>query len=100
MSDRTQHATHENAASFSPRVGRSPAFLARYSSALFLVLLIGLEAGVVRFVSRDVRSANNEVQRMYACAVLGLRRIVNLQYDAQDTRRSSLYALTTKYSVL
>ncbi|PYX68344.1 MAG: hypothetical protein DMG78_25370, partial [Acidobacteria bacterium] len=100
MSDRTQHATHENAASFSPRVGRSPAFLARYSSALFLVLLIGLEAGVVRFVIRDVRSANNEVQGMYASSVLGLRRIGNLQYDAQETRRSTLYALTTKDSNL
>src|SRR5579864_7766458 len=100
MSERAQHATHESAASFSPRVGRSPAFLARYSSALFLVLLIGLEAGVVRFVIRDVRSANNEVQGMYASSVLGLRRIGNLQYDAQETRRSTLYALTTNDSNL
>jgi len=100
MTERTQHATHENAASFSPRVGRSPAFLARYSSALFLVLLIGLEAGVVRFVIRDVRSANNEVQGMYASSVLGLRRIGNLQYDAQETRRCTLYALTTNDSNL
>ncbi len=100
MSDRTQLTTHEGAATFTPRVGRSPAFLARYSSAVFLLLLIGLEAGVVRFVIRDVRSANNEVQRMYASSVLGLRRIGNLQYDAQETRRSTLYALTTNDSNL
>src|SRR6201988_3311712 len=100
MSERAQHSTHESAASFSPRVGRSPAFLTRYSSALFLLLLIGLEAGVVRFVIRDVRSANNEVQGMYASSVLGLRRIGNLQYDAQETRRSTLYALTTNDSNL
>ena len=100
MSERAQLTTHEGAATFAPRVGRSPTFLARYSSALFLLLLIGLEAGVVRFVVRDVRSANDEVQRMYASSVLGLHRIGSLQYDAQETRRSTLYALTTNDSNL
>jgi signal transduction histidine kinase len=100
MSERAQPTTHEGAATFAPRVGRNPAFLSRYSSALFLVLLIGLEAGVVRFVVRDVRSADNEVQRMYASSVLGLHRIGNLQYDAQETRRATLYALTTNDSNL
>ena len=100
MNDRAQTASHEGAASFAPRVGRSPAFLTRYSSALFLLLLIGLEAGVVRFVIRDVRSANSEVQTMYASSVLGLHRIGSLQYDAQETRRSTLYALTTNDSNL
>ena len=100
MSERAQVTTHEGAATFAPRLGRTPAFLTRYSSALFLLLLIGLEAGVVRFVIRDVRSADNEVQRMYASSVLGLRRIGNLQFDAQETRRATLYALTTNDSNL
>jgi signal transduction histidine kinase len=100
MSERTPQTTHPGAATFAPRVGRSPAFLARYSSALFLLLLVGLEAGVVRFVIRDVRSANSEVERMYASSVLGLRRIGSLQYDAQETRRATLYALTTNDSNL
>ena len=100
MSERAQSTAHEGAATFAPRVGRSPAFLTRYSSALFLLLLVGLEASVVRFVIRDVRSANSEVQRMYASSVLGLHRIGSLQYDAQETRRSTLYALTTNDSNL
>jgi signal transduction histidine kinase len=100
MSERSPQMTHAGAATFAPRVGRSPAFLARYSSVLFLLLLVGLEAGVVRFVIRDVRSANSEVERMYASSVLGLRRIGSLQYDAQETRRSTLYALTTNDSNL
>ncbi len=100
MSERPQLTTHGGAATYAPRVGTSPAFLTRYSSALFLVLLIGLEAGVVRFVIRDMRSANDEVQRMYASSVLGLHRIGNLQYDAQETRRATLYALTTNDSNL
>jgi signal transduction histidine kinase len=100
MSQRTPQTTHAGAATFAPRVGRSPGFLTRYSSALFLLLLVGLEAGVVRFVIRDVRSANSEVERMYASSVLGLRRIGSLQYDAQETRRATLYALTTNDSNL
>ena len=100
MSERTPQTTHAGATTFAPRVGRSPAFLTRYSSALFLLLLVGLEAGVVRFVIRDVRSANSEVERMYASSVLGLRRIGNLQYDAQETRRATLYALSTNDSNL
>jgi len=100
MSEGTPQTTHGGSATFAPRVGQSPGFLARYSSALFLLLLVGLEAGVVRFVIRDVRSANSEVERMYASSVLGLRRIGSLQYDAQETRRSTLYALTTNDSNL
>src|SRR5579863_1274738 len=100
MSERTQPTMHGGGASFAPRVGHSPPFMSRYSSALLLLLLVGLEAGVVRFVIRDVRSANSEVQRMYAWSVLGLRRIGGLQYDTQETRRSTLYALTTNDSNL
>lgn len=100
MSQRIQPTVPSGAASFAPRVGTKPAFLSRYSSALLLLLVVALEAGVVRFVIRDFRSANSEVQRMYAWSVLGLRRIGGLQYDAQETRRSTLYALTTNDSNL
>lgn len=67
---------------------------------MFLLLLVALEAGVVQFIIRDVRFANSEVQRMYASSVLGLRRIGSLQYDAQETRRATLYALSTSDSNL
>jgi len=100
MSQRTQPTAQGGAATFAPRVGTKPTFLSRYSSALLLLLVVALEAGVVRFVIRDFRSANSEVQRMYAWSVLGLRRIGGLQYDAQETRRSTLYALTTNDSNL
>ena len=100
MSEHSQITSHEGAVTYAPRARRSSAVLARSSSLLFLSLLIGLEAAVVRFVIRDVHSANDEVQSMYASSVRGLRRIGNLQYDAQETRRSTLYALTTKNSNL
>lgn len=100
MSDRIQSSVPGGAPSFAPRAGKDPGFFSRYSSALLLLLLVAMEAGVVYFVIRDVRSANHEVQKMYALSVRGMRRIGSLQYDAQETRRSTLYALSTNDSNL
>lgn len=97
MSELTQLSVTGGAPSFAPRVGKDPGFFSRSSSALLLVLLVAMEAGVVYFVIRDVRSANHEVQKMYASAVRGMRRIGSLQYEAQETpeARSTLSARTT-----
>jgi signal transduction histidine kinase len=69
--------------------------LSRYSSALLLLVVFSVEVGVGMFVIRDVRTASVEAQQMYARSVLGLRQIGELQYQTQETRRSTLYALTT-----
>jgi signal transduction histidine kinase len=74
--------------------------VSRYSTALLLLMVFCVETGVVIFVIRDLRSADREVQRIYAGSVLGLRGIGELQYQAQETRRSTLYALTTNDSNL
>jgi signal transduction histidine kinase len=65
-----------------------------------LVIVFGVEVGVGLFVIRDLRTADLEAQQMYARSVLGLRQIGELQYQAQETRRSTLYALTTNDSNL
>jgi signal transduction histidine kinase len=72
----------------------------RYPSALLLFVVFSVEVGVSIFVIRDVRTAGVEAQQMYARSVLGLRQIGELQYQAQETRRSTLYALTTTDSNL
>jgi signal transduction histidine kinase len=72
----------------------------RYPSALLLLVVFSVEVGVGMFVIRDVRTASVEAQQMYARSVLGLRQIGELQYQAQETRRSTLYALTTNNSNL
>src|SRR6201993_252917 len=72
----------------------------RYPSALLLLVVFSVELGVGWFVIRDVRTANADAQQMYARSVLGLRQIGDLQYQAQETRRSTLYALTTNDSNL
>src|SRR5438270_7451706 len=74
--------------------------LSLYGSALVLIVVGCVLAGVGAFVIRDTRTADVQVQRMYAGSVRGLRRIGELQYDAQETRRSTLYALTTSDSNL
>lgn len=72
----------------------------RYSSALLLIIVFSVEVGIGWFVIRDLRAAGAEAQQMYARSVLGLRQIGELQYQAQETRRSTLYALTTNDSNL
>jgi signal transduction histidine kinase len=73
-------------------------FLSR--SALLLLIVCGVAAGVGIFAMLDLRTAAIQVQEMYAGSVLGLRRISELTYQAQETRRSTLYALTTSNSNL
>src|SRR5246500_4183938 len=74
--------------------------VSRYSSTLLLLMGFFVETGVVIFVIRDLRAADQEAQPIYAGSVLGLRGIGELQYEAQETRRSTLYALTTNDSNL
>jgi signal transduction histidine kinase len=72
----------------------------RYN-AMILFLIVCCGAAVIgAFVIRDMRAANNEAQEMYTGSVHGLQRIGELQYDAQETRRATLYALTTSDSNL
>ena len=81
-----------------PRRDRVLTVFSRYPSALLLLIVFSVEVGVGVFVIRDLRTASMEAQEMYARSVLGLRQIGELQYDAQETRRSTLYALTTNDS--
>jgi signal transduction histidine kinase len=69
--------------------------ISRGGSSLFLLLVFAVVIAVGTWVIRDVRSANAQAQQIYAGSVIGLRRIGAMQYEAQETRRSTLYALTT-----
>jgi signal transduction histidine kinase len=60
-----------------------------------LLMVLFAEVGVGIFVLKDLRQSYVQVQEMYEESVRGLRRIGELQYEAQETRRSTLYALTT-----
>ena len=68
-----------------------------------IVLLFSVCSGVAVIgilVLRDMRAANSEAREMYTRSVHGLRRIAEVQYEAQETRRCTLYALTTADSNL
>ena len=71
-----------------------------YNSSLLLLIVFLVVIVVGLFVVRDLHSTNVEAQKMYAGSVLGLHRIGELQYQAQETRRSTFYALTTNDSNL
>src|SRR5499427_1559816 len=72
----------------------------RHNATLLLVLVFCAVAVVAVFVIRDLQTANAEAQNIYAVSVQGLREIGELQFDAQETRRATLYALTTNDSNL
>ena len=69
--------------------------LSRHLSIVLLVLVLVGEAGVAVFVMRDLGRSYATVENMYNGSVQGLLRVGDMQYEAQETRRSTLYALTT-----
>lgn len=69
--------------------------LSRQGATFLLLLLLFGEAGVGAFVIRDLTRSNATAQAMYNGSVQGLLKFGDLQYHAQETRRSTLYALTT-----
>ncbi|HJQ26645.1 MAG TPA: ATP-binding protein [Blastocatellia bacterium] len=75
-------------------------FYRRYNTTLALVLIGGAVIAVGVLVVRNLRSANQEVQRMYGESVSGLDLIGEVQYQTQEARRSMQYALTTRDSNL
>lgn len=83
-----------------PFLDRILSAASRHNATLLLFLVCCGVAVIGAFVIRDLQRANTEAQRMYANSVHGLQQIGELQYDAQETRRATLYALTTSDSNL
>ena len=69
--------------------------LSRHIPSILLLSLLLVEAGVGAFIIRDLNKSSESVQKMYNGSVQGLLKFGDLQYHAQETRRSTLYALTT-----
>ncbi len=72
----------------------------RNNTTLLLIFICCGVAAVGVFVIRDIQSANADVNDIYTRSVQGLQRIGKLQYEAQETRRETLYALSTSDSNL
>jgi signal transduction histidine kinase len=69
--------------------------LNRNLAMVLLSLVFCAEAAIGLLMFRDLSQSHSEMQRMYERSVRGLRQIGEMQYEAQETRRSTLYALTT-----
>jgi len=100
-------ASKEHKIGWSRRPGYAPGFLdpllrptSRHHAGLLLFLVCCGVAVVGAFVIRDLQTASAEAQKMYFGSVHGLQQIGELQYYAQETRRATLYALTTSDSNL
>jgi signal transduction histidine kinase len=83
-----------------PLVDRWLSAAARHNAVLLLFVVCCGVTVIGALVIRDMQQANTEAQKMYKSSVDGLQEIGELQYDAQETRRTTLYALTTTDSNL
>lgn len=83
-----------------PLVDRWLSAASRHNAVLLLFVVCCGVTIIGALVIRDMQQANTEAQRMYKSSVDGLEEIGELQYDAQETRRTTLYALTTTDSNL
>jgi signal transduction histidine kinase len=83
-----------------PVVDRLLLDASRHNAVLLLLVICCGIALVGAFIIRDLRAANAEAQEIYTGSVHGLQKIGELQYEAQETRRATLYALTTTNSNL
>ena len=64
-------------------------------SILLLSIVLAIEAVVVLVVIQDLHNSYRAVVDIYERSVRGLWQMGEVQYEAQETRRSSMYALTT-----
>ena len=72
----------------------------RHNAILLLFMVCCGVAVIALFMIRDLKHADMEAQEIYTGSVHGLERIGELQYETQETRRATLYALTTTDSNL
>ena len=100
MTDAPKYSFRKRSAYPLPLLGRLLRAASRHSAALLLLLVCCGVAVIGAFVIRDLQAANADAQQMYTGSVHGLQRIGELQYYAQETRRATLYALTTSDSNL
>src|SRR3954468_751249 len=72
--------------------------LSRFSGTMIAIALLAVGAAAFLFV--DLSHSQEESRHSYAEAVRGLDLIGDLQYQAQEARRTLLYALATNDSDL
>lgn len=100
MTKRLKFAFHRRSPYLAPFLDRILGPGSRHN-ATFLLLLVCIGVAVIgAFVIHDLQAANAEAQRTYSGTIDGLQQIGELQYEAQETRRATLYALTTSDSNL
>jgi signal transduction histidine kinase len=85
---------------FGTGLERVLAVASRHSASLLIFLVCCGVAVSEVFVIRNLQAANAEAQRICSSTVRRQQQIEELQYEAQETRRATLYALITSESNL
>lgn len=86
-----------NPASFVDRVLNAGSL--RQGMILLALMFCGATA-LGGFAIHDLQKSNRDTQEAFSRSVRGMQQVGELQYDAQETRRATFYALTTSDSNL
>lgn len=103
MNSTTKSRSYSRALLSHQKVAGIDLLLSRVSRRNSILLLIAVCSGMISIgflVVRDLRSTSEEAHRIYSESIRGMQQVGELQYDAQETRRTILYALTTTDSNL
>ena len=95
MNRRTRPVTWRRSAGVLKARASSSRLFDEHRSAWLILIVFGVEVGLGILAMRDLLATYGEVESVCAGSVRGLRSIGELQYDAQEARRTTLYALTT-----
>lgn len=79
---------------------RTPSLLAGRREIAFFLSFVAVVVGLSFVSVRDLQRSQGETRRMFIELARGLSMVADLQYQAQETRRTILYALTTTNSDL
>jgi len=100
MARRLKFAFKRRQPALVPFLDRVLAAASRHNAAFLLFLVCCGVAVIGAVVIRDLQAANAEALQIHSSIARGLQQIGELQYEAQETRRATLYALTTSDSNL
>jgi signal transduction histidine kinase len=100
MTKRLKFAFNRRQPYLVPFLDRFLAAASRHNATVLLFLVCCGVTVIGAIVISDLKAANSEAQKAYSGSVHGLQQIGELQYETQETRRATLYALTTSDSNL
>jgi len=100
MSEKSKAVEREGTLGPGAAGGAGSSTFSSFRAGVMLVVFFCVVVVVGVYVTHDIRNTGAEAEKMYEGSVLGLHRLGDIEYAAQETRRITFYALSTHDSNL